>query len=151
MTDRADWSARVRAGLRFFLIALVAQVVSAIALLPACARLLAPLGFLLPWRGPRAALVSLLLDVPLLAAAAGAAWVLGRVGEGKPSRRAAVLVVVLWLLDAGSGLFVNANLDRWMDGWSVAARLSAMLAAWATARWILARAIRPPAGSPASS
>ena len=32
MTDRAAWSARVRAGLRFFLIALVAQLLSAIAL-----------------------------------------------------------------------------------------------------------------------
>jgi hypothetical protein len=151
LTDRATWSARARAGLRFSLIALVAQLLSAIALLPPSARFLAPLGFLLPWRGPRAALVSLLLDVPLVAAAAGAAWVLGRVGEGAPRRRAAVLVVLLWFFDAGSGLFVNANLDRWMDGWSVAARAAAMIAGWAAARWVLARAARPtpPAAPPA--
>lgn len=143
MTDRATWNARARAGLRFFLIALVAQLLASIALLPLCARFLAPLGFLLPWRGPRAATVSFLLDVPFVAAAAGAAWVLGRVGEGSPPRRAAVLVLVLWLFATGSGLFVNANFDRWLDGWSVTARLVAMGLAWLAARWILVRA-RPP-------
>lgn len=137
MTDRAGWNLRVKAGLRFFLVTFFAQVVAAVTLLPACARFLAPLGFLVPGRGPRAAVVSFLLDVPLFVAAAGAAWVLGRIGEGPAGRRAAVLVALLWLFDACSGLFVNQNFDRWLDVWSVTARALGMLATWALARRVL--------------
>ena len=145
---RGVWSARLRAGLRFFLTVLCAHFLAVLALLPAAARFLAPLGFLLPWRGPRAALVSFLLDVPLLAAAAGAAFVLGRVGEGPPARRALVLVVLLWFLDAGSGLFVNQNFDRWLDAWSIGARVAAIGTGWALARVVLRRAASPAAATP---
>lgn len=151
MKDRTVWVARFRAGVRFFLVAMVAELISVLLLLPITARFLAPLGFLLPWRGPRAAAVSLLLDVPLAVATAGAAFVLGRIGEGPPARRATVLVVVLWFLDATSGLFVNANLDRWMDWWSVSARVAAMAGSWALARSLLRRAMPPtPPAEPAA-
>ena len=147
MTESSPWAARLRAGLRFFLVSLVGQVLAALVLLPPIARFIAPLGFLLPWRGPRAWAVSLLLDVPLVVVAAPAAWLLGRIGQGAPARRAAVLVAVLWLLDALSGLFVNQNFDRWLDAWSATARLAAMVAAWLLARHVLRRAAAaPPAG-----
>lgn len=142
MTRAAPSAARLRAGLRFFLVALVAQLFAALALLPPTARWIAPLGFLVPGREPRAVLVSLLLDLPLVLAAAPAAWVLGRIGEGRPARRAAALVVLLWLLDALSGLFVNQNFDRWLDVWSGGARAAAMIGAWALARQILRQAAR---------
>jgi hypothetical protein len=97
-----------------------------------------------------------LLDVPLVLVAAPAAFVLGRIGDGSPARRAASLVALLWLLDTLSGLFVNQNFDRWLDGWSASARGLAMVAAWALARVVLRRAAaapqsrRPtPPGSPA--
>lgn len=140
MTAASPSSARLRAGFRFFLVVLVAHVVAALVLLPPTARWIAPLGFLVPGPGPRAALVSLLLDLPLVLVAAPAAWILGRVGEGPPARRAAVLVLLLWLLDALSGLFVNQNFDRWLDLWSAAARTAAMIGAWALARHVLRRA-----------
>lgn len=140
MSSREVWNARARAGLRFFLITLLAQVIAALTLMPVTARWLAPLGFLVPGRGARAAVVSLLLDIPLLLACGGAAWVLGRVGEGPPARRAAVLVGVLWLLDACSSLFVNQNFDRWLDAWSIGARVAVMAAAWALARHLLRKA-----------
>ena len=150
MSEPSPWAARLRAGLRFFLVTLVAQVLAALVLLPPTARFVAPLGFLLPWRGPRAFLVSLLLDVPLAILAAPAAWLLGRIGQGLPARRAAVLVVLLWLLDTLSGLFVNQNFDRWLDGWSIAARVCAAGGAFVLARHVLRRAMLPAAPAPRS-
>lgn len=134
---------RLRTAVRIFLLALVTHLVALVVVAPIVVRWIAPLGVLLPGPGPRAAAVSFLLDLPILICAIPAAWLLSRIVAGRPRRLALGLIVSLYLLDALTALFVTANFDRWMDLWSVTARLAGGVLAFLVASRITRRASAP--------
>ncbi len=134
-------AARVRTAVRVFLLAIVAHSFALLIVTPVVVRWVAPLGVLLPGRGPRAAAVSFLLDLPILVCVAPAAWLLPRLVQGRPVRLALGLVLSLYLLDALTALFVTANLDRWMDLWSAVARLAGGVLAFLLAARVTRRAV----------
>lgn len=139
----AERTARVRTAVRVFLLALVTHLVALLVVAPIVIRWIAPLGVLLPGRGPRAAAVSFLLDLPILVCAVPAAWLLSRMALGRPRRLALGLVASLYLLDALTALFVTANFDRWMDLWSATARLAGAVLAFLIASRFTRRASAP--------
>jgi hypothetical protein len=124
-------------------VALVAHLVALLLLAPLSAWWIAPLGVLVPGRGPRAAVVSLLLDLPILVLVAPAAWLAGRLVEARPGRLAVGHCAALYALDALTSFFVTANLDRWMDLWSAGARLAGA----AFSIWLARRITRQAGGA----